>query len=44
MGSSEPLGDVLLHFGYLERFYAFGLVVEEKDARSGDCTARSRSA
>jgi hypothetical protein len=29
----EPLRDALLLFGYRKRFYAFGLVVEEEDAR-----------
>ena len=38
-GVFEPLGDVLLLFGYRKRIYAFGLVVEEGDARLGDCTA-----
>jgi hypothetical protein len=39
----EPLRDALLLLSYRKRFYAFGLVVEEEDARPGDRPPPGRS-
>ena len=39
MGSSNLLGMFSSSSATYKRFYAFGLVVEEGDARPGDCTA-----